>query len=1284
MQTIHRNPDERGSAILMVLGILSVVLILAMVFAVTSRNAKTVADAKADQVQAQLLSESAATSVEQVISLFQNKGNLLTNSALEANMPDSAAIDQSMSTLNASAPDKYFYGDAGSSDPTDLLGLQPYVGYVDATNDWKELCLYGELSPRGHANTPFGIDYDPAASEKYYNRSYQSLYYTHGDTTTPYDEVASEGDNSLYEIVANTRLGMAYLQATNDGTTNHFEALLRDDPANQLQFRTTKDADTHIVSRYGYVAFSEGSKFDINQLVMPDLGGSAHTTAVEDGVLVIPASGNAPEIATDGTAVDVGTSTYAVMGYTYDSDNKVDNLFDNGDITETETVQYGIHPQELQTRVVSNAPIYKDNLERGVAGRPSRWFNYDMLTESSVVGADFKDKDLFVYGVSSGAEDKELRFNGQYASEGELQDELLDGAITSMDSITSSGSNFLKKANIAYPWGLYCDETTCDFSTSNDITWDIISGKMRSASNDTDIKTWTEHFFQKHLGINYDNTASAHYLFQDDSSNDLTPQVFANMVDFCDSDNNVTYWAGDGSSTPAKLDFNTTYGGTQLSPLGGLPLTLDIPEPTYCGNERVPAIVGVNVTFNTPNAANTCGMCTEAPSGNPVLKVDHWSTSGLQSTMAFQPVVTLSLQNFFNEKITANQNYRVIVQGKLKPFILAKEKTVTVSAAGAPPVEVMSNVVLFMNNSGKFTDSGCVNVIPNTQTPNPGQYGLLDGTVDFSSDNFSFVIDMKETNVNRTFDELENQSVRIMANPLDYLNILVSPGVLGDTDSLIGVGTKKYYWQVGSGYAVKIEKVVVMAQDFAVTNEISELVYSDASTSDYSVVYGTMNNEALNKTALRAVEPFAQMTTVNGITCKDPRLNHKSSQWVSIGNKNPEYASAGTCFSDSSTNEREKFYKEQDQNSGVTTSGIAATQYGKNFVKKVDSDTPNDEWCCGIFAKASMATVEDALKNDDPSVEKDWEPDFNPGSMSVTISSGYASSKMDTTLSTYFIPNYPFTSLWQLGAIHRGVEGQTINLKKFGTDSAGAVTHKYEDGDSWLLDYLCLNELSNEGGVRGRFNPNCFNAPAYRFLFANIPSNPNGEDTLIYANGMLDPTTNKVVRNDYFKDYVDEAWSDPTENLEDTTFRFRIPGNGDFGGYSNAAGVMKKAQSWSPVQAFFNFVDVNGGVTSTSSTLECNDRQAESLIGCTAGIMSTRYETYTVIAVGQNLKWIMDNNAMPSGTDGVEYRKQLANPVQIGGSTGDWYSILSTEVRLVTLLRDCWFGKITVLKSQVL
>ena len=109
-------------------------------------------------------------------------------------------------------------------------------------------------------------------------------------------------------------------------------------------------------------------------------------------------------------------------------------------------------------------------------------------------------------------------------------------------------------------------------------------------------------------------------------------------------------------------------------------------------------------------------------------------------------------------------------------------------------------------------------------------------------------------------------------------------------------------------------------------------------------------------------------------------------------------------------------------------------------------------------------------------------------------------------------------------------------------------------------------------------------------------------------------------------------------------------------------------------------MDVNGG---GGTSVQCNDRQAEALIGCTAGLLSTRYETYTVIAVGQSVKWLMDDTDMPpAGDDRDAFLKQLANPLQL--SDGQWYSILSTQVRLVTLVRDCWFGKFQVLKSQIL
>ena len=83
MKHFQKNPNERGSAILLVLGLLSLLLLLALVFAVTSRNAPIVSEANTDQTTAALYAKSAVSSAIQSLFFFQNKGNLLKSSTLE-------------------------------------------------------------------------------------------------------------------------------------------------------------------------------------------------------------------------------------------------------------------------------------------------------------------------------------------------------------------------------------------------------------------------------------------------------------------------------------------------------------------------------------------------------------------------------------------------------------------------------------------------------------------------------------------------------------------------------------------------------------------------------------------------------------------------------------------------------------------------------------------------------------------------------------------------------------------------------------------------------------------------------------------------------------------------------------------------------------------------------------------------------------------------------------------------------------------------------------------------
>lgn len=1273
MNTFQRKPDERGSAILIVLGLLSLLLVLALVFAVTSRNAQIVAEANADQTSAKLLSQSAYNRALEPIFFFQNKGNLLTNgdpankTPLEEMMPANVDLDQSMADP-ATVDTDLFYGDPGTSDTTDFLGLQPYVGYVDATADWTSLCLYGEFSKTNHGTTPFALKVD--------GNPYQAIYYSHRNNT--YDEVNREGENSLYEIVAATALAKGYRAASDDdgdltNDTDQFATLLKTTAASQLQFMEELDGG-HISQRLGFVAFVDGPKFDLNQLVSPKMDGVADEPYVpwlDNCTLALgdPTGGN-PDYNPFGT---FGDSVYAIMGYDYNADGIPDSLYDGGKLTEEETVQYGIHPQELQTRLSGASAVYaKDNyLQRKKENTPPKWFTLDqLLTHEEDEVKDAFTEDLFTLSLASGTKEREFRFNGNFISLQEMEETLPWSDTT---HYAAGQEHYLMKANLAYPWGLYCDETTCPFGTKPE--WSDIGTYLQGLATEAELKTATEHFFQKHLGLHYDSTNADHFLFKDGTT-DLTPQVLANMVDASDDDYDAVALATYGTGN-TKLDFQSP--SFRQQPSSSTPPSDTIHEPTVCGNERVPAIVGVNVSVEATGGAATITANQRTVTFQPAMSNPIWPVRTTQayqlSTTAgdwtFQPRVTLTLQNLLNEELTkTKQKYRVIVQGKITPMILAKEVR---KVNGPPPfVETYHNMLFFPSNAGGFN---AVDLGQKTQEST--DYGITPGDEALNvfnaikSNQWSFSIDKTVPADRASFQGMEYQTVEVET---DELSVQVPARNFSEDYALGSFGPNTpdkpyyaFYYPTGTAYAVTIEKIVVMSHngESSDAKSVSDLAYAvapSATEPGWNLVFGSKGNENFESVEM-SFDQFIANVPVEGISCRDPRLNHRSAQWEWLGNKEDNSSLSG-AFS---------WYEYSTAIQSVAGKGNAY----------VSRNAAGLQWCHVNFAEEMVwPTMESALKNDDSTAQKDWEPDFEPAGSLATGSLAtpgtyngtdhYASGgKMGTTLSTAYCPNAPFTSLWQLGAIHRGVEGQTLNLKKFGTDGTNAISHLYKDGDAWFLDYVNLAELDETHGIRGKFNPNCFNVGAYKYLFANIPANPKPEDTWIYLPGNYDPAAD-VTRNEFFREFVGGTAPDerPDENWENNVFQFK-----DFADANEAC----RNQSWSPIQSFFNFVDVNGGGTS----VQCNDRQAEALIGCTAGLLSTRYETYTVIAVGQSVKWLMDDTDMPpAGDDRDAFLKQLANPLQL--SDGQWYSILSTQVRLVTLVRDCWFGKFQVLKSQIL
>ncbi len=96
-------------------------------------------------------------------------------------------------------------------------------------------------------------------------------------------------------------------------------------------------------------------------------------------------------------------------------------------------------------------------------------------------------------------------------------------------------------------------------------------------------------------------------------------------------------------------------------------------------------------------------------------------------------------------------------------------------------------------------------------------------------------------------------------------------------------------------------------------------------------------------------------------------------------------------------------------------------------------------------------------------------------------------------ISTAYIRNAPMQSLWEIGAIHRGRSGQTINLTKYNTEvtisnsaTAGLdanIATGYDKGDAMILDQL---KMGSDTEVAGRININTYNTKVLQGLLYGI------------------------------------------------------------------------------------------------------------------------------------------------------------------------------------------------------
>ena len=269
-------------------------------------------------------------------------------------------------------------------------------------------------------------------------------------------------------------------------------------------------------------------------------------------------------------------------------------------------------------------------------------------------------------------------------------EETIDGIETSALGDKWNGAFRALKANISYPWGIYekGPATGCLVGP----TWNEI-GKactMLSATGDgaNELKAKAEHFFSEHIGLDCTDPI---FKGTTGTDTDLTPQIFANLVDFSDEDNDLTYAAA--APNGDRLTFSTP-SMTATHELTLPPFTT-IPEPKYCGNERVPAVIGASVTFDQV--------------GNSVLvrnnTRDLYYCSGTVDggAITYRPTVTLTLQNPFNTDLNTTQKYRVIVEGEIAPIFLAKQVWVNRIDVGFITIVIPNyRAAMRIGNSGIF------------------------------------------------------------------------------------------------------------------------------------------------------------------------------------------------------------------------------------------------------------------------------------------------------------------------------------------------------------------------------------------------------------------------------------------------------------------------------------------------------------------------------------------------------------------------------------------------------
>ncbi len=1165
MNTQKFHNDQRGSAILLVLGILSLVLMLALILFASSRNARTMALAVADNAQALKVADSAANRAMGYLAFMQRPWN---------------------GGYEPTAVGSYTYG------------RMPYIG---SFNSHTRLSAFVENGTIKNGDDLLNV------------------FYT----------VNKDGDDdTFYNLLKNTKYGENL-----DGTATRLKSLRsetdawKNAPAMENVYR--KEGSYLVVdSRVGLLIVSEGSKFDINSILgLKNSAGVKYIPFVDGGQMntdLTLTPFDDKDTNKDYDFKGSKNSIYGIMGAGLrertDADGTKREFYGNVTdiVTDANKLRYGLHIQELiPSRTNAAAEIAAFNkLQLGSTANPPRWFNYDHLyTDCAAYANDI----TFIYNLASGNEELEQQYFGK--------DVTATDAFENKINLQIPDSTWTNTANEDTWWDKISKEVLDNREGWKDATDDAVKNNLMDITLDGSTFTLKEIF-----PIDGD-------VFQDEDGNDLTAEVLTNLIDFSDSDNTATYFATlEKGGTKEFLKYDSVIDAEDT-----------INEPLLCGNERVPYVAGVEVTIvdikgtdtATADSAKAVNKFEERTIGSSTVQKKQRSFEIAEDAVPRVGLkVSASIGNIFPEEIDDNFDYKFIVQGKLCLYYAVipsvHEGTITLNATDAASVwegyfdETKDKIVYVSQSYEGNDDSGYDVAGDKIVSADENKYNE-DVAALVTANAKPFVVSIEKTDATTpdpfTFVEISSEAHYVDLEGKKVEN---------------GRGTV-----IGCGVRMEIEQVVVIAKNRA-NGEVSDIAYLDPTNGDsgvaapaFTVANTTETQPVVNVPNVfmnyhKDGDPFATYGTA------DDESEFIFTNDRVIGVSTPEYIGIQYLVADPRLNHLNDGWRQAQD--GVDPANYKIYYEDTTDVKNNIGYFINDPAAGGmpdLATKSISAIVDNCVNTDDP--EFDYEPNL--------AEDGTTQLK---TFSTAFVHNSPITSLWQLGAVHRGEVGKTINLKKAGSLDGD---HKYTDGDAWLLDFFKLSELDADKPSYAKFNPNSFNKASYTYLFNNLPYDPISQETEIYKtltdNNTLRMTTSTIPA---------------AVSFNDATF------NNDNDANSLA---FSQAQRWSPVEAFYQFVKIT---PTDANTID--DRTAESFIGCTAGLLSTRYETFTIFAAGQSLEYLKDiDTTGPSADDKDAILGVLINPIEIDGK---WYSVLGTHLRVITVVRDCWNNKFQVVQVQQL